>query len=125
MSYFDTNNYEFNTNSNTGIYLIHGFSSTTYELKLLAEVLSEKGYHVILNNLPGHGTNIDDCNKYQYTDWLDYSKIEFAKLCSSCDNVFIIGCSMGAVIALYLSSIFPVSGVIVGGTVLKFKLTLI
>ena len=40
MSYFDTNNYEFNTNSNTGIYLIHGFSSTTYELKLLAEVLS-------------------------------------------------------------------------------------
>ena len=63
----------------------------TYELKLLAEVLSQKGYHVILNNLPGHGTNVDDCNKYQYTDWLDYSKIEFAKLCSSCDNVFIIG----------------------------------
>ena len=124
MSYFDTNNYEFNTNSNTGIYLIHGFSSTTYELKLLAEVLSGKGYHVVLNNLPGHGTNVDDCNKYQYTDWLDYSKIEFAKLCSSCDNVFIIGCSMGAVIALYLSSIFPVSGVIVGGAVIKFKLTL-
>ena len=124
MSYFDPNNYAFNPTGNTGIYLIHGFSSTTYELKLLAKVLSQKGYHVILNNLPGHGTNVDDCNKYQYTDWLDYSKIEFAKLCSSCDNVFIIGCSMGAVIALYLSAIFPVSGVIVGGTVLKFKLTL-
>ena len=29
---------------------------------------------------------------------------------------------MGAVIALYLSSIFPVTGLIIGGTVLKFKL---
>ena len=122
MSRFDPNNYEFNPESNIGIYLIHGFSSTTYELKLLAEVLADQGHHVVLNNLPGHGTNIDDCNQYQYNDWLDYSKIEFAKLCSSCDEVFIIGCSMGAVISLYLASIFPVSGIIVGGTVLKFKL---
>ena len=122
MSRFDPNNYEFNPESNIGIYLIHGFSSTTYELKLLAEILAHKGHHVVLNNLPGHGTNIDDCNQYQYNDWLDYSKIEFAKLCSSCDEVFIIGCSMGAVISLYLASIFPVSGIIVGGTVLKFKL---
>jgi len=123
MSRFDPNNYEFNPHGSTGIYLIHGFSSTTYEFKLLAKILADKGYHVVLNNLPGHGTNVDDCNKYEYNDWLDYSKIEFAKLCSSCDSVFIIGCSMGAVIALYLSSIFPVSGLIVGGTVLKFKLT--
>ena len=122
MSRFDPNNYELNPESNIGIYLIHGFSSTTYELKLLAEVLADQGHHVVLNNLPGHGTNVDDCNKYQYNDWLDYSKIEFAKLCSSCDEVFIVGCSMGAVISLYLASIFPVSGIIVGGTVLKFKL---
>lgn len=119
---FDTNNYEFNPNSKIGIYLIHGFSSTTYELKQLAKQLADQEYHVVLNNLPGHGTTLEDCNKTKYQDWLDYSKIEFAKLCSSSDKVFVVGCSMGGVIALYLSSLFPVTGTIVGGVVLKFKL---
>ncbi|MBI44926.1 MAG: hypothetical protein CMG66_02025 [Candidatus Marinimicrobia bacterium] len=123
MNRFDPNNYEFNPDSKIGIYLIHGFSSTTYELKVLADLLNQKGYHVVLKNLPGHGTNVDDCNKYSYNDWLDCSKIELAKLFSTSDQVFIIGCSMGAVISLYLASIFPVSGIIIGGTVLKFKLT--
>ena len=119
---FDTNNYEFNTNSKIGVYLIHGFTSTTYELKQIAKFLEEQQYHVVLNNLPGHGTTLEDCNKTKYQDWLDYSKIEFSKLCSTSDKVFIIGCSMGGVIALYLASLFPVTGLIVGGVVLKFKL---
>jgi len=120
--HFDPNNYEFNTNSKIGIYLIHGFSSTTCELKQIADVWAKEGHHVILNNLPGHGTSLDDCNNTKYQDWLDYSKIEFAKLCSQSDQVFLLGHSMGGVVALYLSSLFPVTGVIVGGTVLKFKL---
>ena len=103
---FDPNNYEYNPESKTGIYLIHGFSSSTYELKILAKFLNKKKYHVVLNNLPGHGTNIEDCNQSEYTDWLNYSKIELAKLCSKSDNVFIIGISMGAVIGLYLSTLF-------------------
>ena len=119
---FDSNDYEFNPDSKIGIYLIHGFTSTTYELKQIAKFLSDKHYHVILNNLPGHGTTLEDCNKIKYKDWLDYSKIEFAKLCSVSDYVFILGCSMGGVLALYLASLFPVTGIIVGGVVLKFKL---
>ena len=119
---FDQNNYEYNPKSKTGVYLIHGFSSSTYELKILAKFLNKKNYHVVLNNLPGHGTNIEDCNQSEYTDWLNYSKIELAKLCSQSDNVFIIGISMGAVIGLYLSTLFPINGLIIGGTVLKFKL---
>ena len=118
---FDTNNYEYNPNNKVGIYLIHGFSSTTYELKVLANFLKEKNYHVVLNNLPGHGTTAEDCNQSIYTDWLDYSKIEFAKLAAKSDQTFIIGISMGAVIGLYLSTLFPINGLIIGGTVLKFK----
>ena len=75
MKRFDSNNYELNPGKKTGVYLIHGFSSTTYELKLLGELLADQDYHIVLNNFPGHGTNVDDCNKYQYNDWLDYSKI--------------------------------------------------
>ena len=37
---FDTNNYEANKGSKTGILLIHGFTNTTYELKKLFNYLS-------------------------------------------------------------------------------------
>ena len=56
MSRFDSNNYEFNPGKKTGIYLIHGFSSTTYELKILAELLANQGYHVVLKNDAGTAT---------------------------------------------------------------------
>ena len=36
---FDTNNYEFNVNSTKGVYIIHGFTSTTYEIRDLAKFL--------------------------------------------------------------------------------------
>ena len=122
LDLFDPNNYEFNSDSKIGIYLIHGFSSTTSELKQIANFLSDKGYHIVLNNLPGHGTTVDDCNNTKFQEWLDYSKVEFAKLCSKSDKVFIIGHSMGGVVALHLATIFPVTGLILGGVVLKFKL---
>ena len=71
---FDKNNYEFNAENETGIYLIHGFSSSTYEMKSLAKFLDSKKFHVILNNLPGHGTTIEECNRVQFSDWLDATK---------------------------------------------------
>ena len=122
LARFDTNSYEYNSNSKIGIYLIHGFSSTTYEMNFLANHLKQQGYHIVSNNLPGHGTTPEDCNKYKFNDWLDYSKQEFAKLCSTSEKVFVIGCSMGGVIALHLASLFPINGLIIGGVVLKFKL---
>ena len=58
----DTNDYEFNKEAQYGCYIIHGFSSTTYEVKELAEFLGNKGYHTIAKNLPGHGTTVEECN---------------------------------------------------------------
>jgi|TARA_B100001964_G_C14171520_1_gene571695 carboxylesterase len=118
---FDSNDYEFNKTSPLGVYLIHGFTNTTYEIKELAEFLGNHGYHAIAKNLPGHGTDIQECNKVKYTDWLDQVKQDVAKLATESKKIYVIGCSMGAVIALYLSSIFPLNGCIVGGTVLKFQ----
>lgn len=118
---FDQNNYEFNTSSKLGVYLIHGFSSTTYEVKELAEFLGNNGYYTIANNLPGHGTTIEECNQMKYAYWLDKVKKDVALLSTKCDKIFIIGNSMGGVISLYLAALFPINGFIIGGTVLKFK----
>ena len=118
---FDSNNYEFNSHSKIGVYLIHGFSSTTYEVKFLAKFLAKQGYHVIANNLPGHGTTIDDCNRTKYSNWLSFTETNFAKLVSESDKVYVIGCSMGSILGLYLASKFPINGLVLGGAHTQFK----
>ena len=118
---FDTNNYLFNSNSKQGIYLIHGFSSTTYEVKKLAEALSKKGYYVQADNLPGHGTSIEDCNLTAHDEWLNFVEQKIATMYTTCDKVIVMGVSMGGVLALHLASIFPLDGVVVAGALFKFK----
>ena len=118
---FDTKNYDFNKQSKKGVYILHGFSSTTYEVRQLAKFLGEKGFHTIANNLPGHGLTTEDCNRIKYEDWFYHIKEDLAKLASQSEKLYIVGCSMGAVLSLYASSIFPFNGCIVGGTVLQFN----
>ena len=118
---FDSKDYEFNKSSKLGVYIIHGFSSTTYETKQLAEFLGNNGFHTIAKNLPGHGTTPEECNAIKYYHWLDRIKEDIAILSSKSKKIFVIGCSMGGVLALYAASKFPINACIVGGTVLKFK----
>ena len=118
---FDSTDYAFNQSSDRAVYIIHGFSSTTYETKQLAKFLGDNGYCAIAKNLPGHGTTAEECNRIRYVDWLNHVKEDIAILASKSKNIFVIGCSMGGVLALYAASIFPLNGCIVGGTVLKFK----
>ena len=121
MIRFDTNNYEYNKSSSVGIYIIHGFSNTTYEVKELAKFLGDQGFHTIANNLPGHGTTVEECNRVKYQMWIEHVVQDIANLISISEKTYVIGCSMGANLALYLSSMFPLNGCIVGGTVLKFN----
>ena len=118
---FDTENYETNKGSKTGILLIHGFTNTTYELKKLIDFLTEQKYHVIADNLPGHGTSVRECNRTTYQDWIDHLEKRMAYLSSHCDNIFVCGISMGALLAMHLSVVFPINGLISAAPVLEFN----
>ena len=118
---FDENNYEFNTDSKNGVYLIHGFTNTTYEIKDLAQYLANHGYRTVANNLPGHGTTIEECNRVKYDDWTTAVEQGVAQLASQCDKIHIIGSSMGAVLALYIASMFPINSLVLSAPVFKFK----
>ena len=118
---FDENDYEFNKESNIGIMIIHGFTSTTYEVKELAQYLGDKGFHTVAKNLPGHGTTVEDCNSTKYQQWLEFVEQNYAEIMSNNDKVFIIGISMGAVLGLHLSTLFPVDGLVAAASVFKFN----
>jgi len=121
MEYFDTKNYEFNTESKDGIYIIHGFTNTTYETRDLAKYLGEQGFYTKAINLPGHGTTPEDCNRVKFTDWIEFTERGVAEMSSRCDNVYVIGISMGSDLALHLSSVFPLNAAVFASTVLEFK----
>ena len=106
--FFDSNNYEFNKGCKRGIYLIHGFTSSTYELLDLAKFLSENGFYVRLDNLPGHGTTVDDCNNTKYTEWIEHAERGVTEVASECDEVHIISISMGAVFGIPFSNNFSI-----------------
>ena len=94
---FDVNNYQFNKESRNGVYIIHGFTNTTYEVKELAIYLSKQGFYTRADNLPGHGTTPEDCNRCRYSDWIEFVEQGVAEMISHCDNIFVIGISMGSV----------------------------
>ena len=118
---FDTKNYELNKTSKRGVMIIHGFSSTTAEITPLAHFLADKGFRISARNLPGHGTTINDCNGTRYADWFNSTEQNLAELSIDCDELYVIGLSMGGILGLYLATLFPLNKLVIGAPVISFK----
>jgi carboxylesterase len=91
----------------TGVLLCHGFSATTAEVRLLAQVLFAQGYTVAAPLLPGHGTTPQDCNRFTWQDWYVSVEQTYQQLTARCQRVMIGGESAGALLILYLASQHP------------------
>jgi len=92
----------------TGCLLIHGFSSTPAELRELGEKLIAEGYSVYGVKLAGHGTTLEDFENSKYEHWINSATEAYNKLKSSCSKIYVIGHSMGGVLALNIAENHPV-----------------
>ena len=97
-----------------GCVLIHGFSSSPSEMRILGNFLKEKGYSVAAPLLPGHGTKPEDLMKYNWQDWYKEVKNTVTSLTKqNCTKIYLIGLSMGSLVALYGAiQRLPISGVV-------------
>jgi carboxylesterase len=84
----------------TGALLCHGFPGSPRSLRPWAEYLAEAGLTVSLPRLPGHGTTMREANRTGWTDWYDEVARAFDELTARCSEVFVLGLSMGACLAL-------------------------
>ncbi len=91
----------------TGALLLHGFTATTAEVRLLGEYLHARNYAVLAPLLPGHGTTPEEMNRCQWSDWTDTTEQAYQQIAATSNRVFVCGESMGAVLALYLASAHP------------------
>jgi carboxylesterase len=98
--------------SSTGCLLIHGFTGAPTEMRPLGEFLAAKGHTVLGVRLAGHGTRIEDMNRVTWQDWSNSVLDGWNLLQPQVDKIFLIGLSMGGVLALYHASFLPASGVV-------------
>lgn len=100
----------------TGCLLLHGFTAMPEEMRWLGEYLAAQGYTVLGVRLAGHGTHPRDLARVEWTDWLISVEDGLALLRGMTDRVFVIGLSMGGVIALLSGALYPVAGVVAMST---------
>lgn len=87
----------------TGALLVHGFTGTPQSLRGWAEHLAEAGLSVELPRLPGHGTTVAEANRTHWQDWYGEVERHFQLLRERCDEVFVMGLSMGGTLAVRLA----------------------
>ncbi|MEU9885511.1 alpha/beta fold hydrolase [Sphaerisporangium sp. NPDC051011] len=97
-----------------GVLLCHGFTGTPQSLRPWGEYLAAAGLTVSLPRLPGHGTTWQEMNRTRWEDWFAELERAFEALRARCAEVFVMGLSLGACMALRLAE---VQGPLVRGVV--------
>lgn len=106
--------------NSTGILLFHGFTATTVEVQPIAKFLHDFGYTVSAPLLPGHGHTPEELNRVTWKDWGNCAEEAYKQLNENCEKLFVLGESMGGLLALSLSISHPeISGEMLFAPALK------
>lgn len=95
-----------------GCLLIHGFTSSPSEMLLLGEYLADMEYTVLGIRLEGHGTTPEDMMRTDHQHWYQDVVRGLQQIQRDCEQVFVVGLSMGGILALYLASEYNTDGVV-------------
>lgn len=91
-----------------GCLLIHGFTGGSFEVAPLAQFLENKtDWKISIPTLPGHEED-GHFKGIDFLHWVEAAEKELAYLIATCDEVYLIGFSMGGMIASHLSTKYPV-----------------
>ena len=95
-----------------GTLLVHGLNGSRRDMAELEIVLQERGW--LTNNmlLPGHGAKVRDLMGLGWDDWAQAVDRELRELKQRCDQVFLIGHSLGGALSLHLAAHEEVAGIV-------------
>lgn len=100
----------------TGCLLIHGFTGTPKEMRWMGEYLAKEGHTVLGPRLFGHATRPEDMIRARWQDWVASVEDGWRLLSGACERIFVMGLSMGGVLALHTAAHFPAAGVVAMAT---------
>ncbi len=103
-----------------GCLIIHGFTGGPYEVEPLAQYLEkETDWIVTLPVLTGHGDELDLAD-VPYEVWLEDAEKALHKLQASCDRIYVVGFSMGGMIAAYLAGKYKIDKLVLLSTARRY-----
>ncbi|KKQ53196.1 MAG: Carboxylesterase [Parcubacteria group bacterium GW2011_GWD2_38_11] len=109
-------------NNGKGVLLVHGWTSTPYEVRRLGKYLNESGYTVLGIQLAGHGTVPKDLEDLKWQDWLRDVQNGYMELKKTCDKVYIGGTSIGGNLALlFAKEQKDIAGLVIMATPYKMR----
>ncbi len=103
--------------NDVGVLLLHGLTGAPTEMRGLGEHLRGLGYSVDAPLLPGHGTHHRDLEHATRHDWIAAARTSLRALRANKRKVFIVGQSMGGLVALSLVADLDAAGADVAGVV--------
>ncbi len=120
--FFDGEKNEATGKNAKGILLVHGWTSTSYELRRLGEYLNEAGYTVSGIMLTGHGSTPKDLENVSWEKWYEDVRKGYEELRKTCDKVFIGGTSIGADLTLIFAKQNPeIDGIVIMAAPYKIR----
>lgn len=87
-----------------GVLVLHGFTGNPASMRGLAEAYAAAGYTVDLPRLPGHGTSVEDMLTTGWADWSAAAEAAYEALAASCEQVVVVGLSMGGSLTCWLGT---------------------
>jgi carboxylesterase len=100
-----------------GVLLIHGYSCSAGEMRELGNYLAEKGFTVHAPLLTGHGTSPERMSVVKWYQWIDCIKHAIDLLNEHCDEIWLVGNSMGGNLAIITNDYnIKIKGIICLGT---------
>jgi carboxylesterase len=91
------------TEAPVGVLLLHGFTGSPFEVRLLGDWLAARGYAVEGPRLAGHAARTADLACSRWPDWLASAESALDRLRARSGSVVICGLSMGALLTLELA----------------------
>jgi carboxylesterase len=103
-----------------GCLCIHGFTGSPFEVEPLVEYLRENtNWNIVVPTLPGHDEE-GSLKGISYTEWMHCAEKAIQKLLGYCEKVYVIGFSMGGMIACHLASKYPVDKLVLLSAAAKY-----
>jgi carboxylesterase len=87
--------------------MLHGFMGSPVSSRPMADYLAQRDITVHCPLLPGHGELPDKLYGARYEDWIAEAQEGLATVRDWCDEIFIMGHSMGTVLGAYLAHANP------------------
>ena len=87
-----------------GVLFVHGLTASPAEMRPMAEaVVQAVEWRCVGPLLPGHGTRIEDLQQTNGEAWIVAVEHAYEELSRQCNQVFLAGLSLGAVLASHLA----------------------